>query len=405
VRADSVTSAPDGSPGGDSGSGHDLRDQRFDAGTVGRLDAGPDVGGIEAAKSSPDVVGFDAVKSGLDAIGSDARKAGLDGDASGASDSGSDGRAIEASDAGRVSDTGGEPADSRVADVAVWDPDGGTRRDEIIRACALATSCGSYAKAYSASRCISEFGKTASRPDDIKLDHLLTCAKAVPRFGACSDFPGCWGGTLFTLEPFVAGGQCDKDSIKVTPAGESNPVFLSCGAMNGVCERLATDEISVACNARSCGEADRPTPACDGTTASGCGEWGEYTRLDCAWSGRQCQVQGGRAICAGTEGACSDSDRVTCAGSVATYCSRGALAKVDCAKTGTATRCAAGAPSTEPCTAAGTECDPNRFAASCDGNRLQVCVDGSIVSVACSDIGLVICWQPTVGVAQCKPGV
>jgi hypothetical protein len=292
--------------------------------------------------------------------------------------------------------------DRRVGDVAVWDPDGGTRKDEIIRTCAKAASCASSANVYSASRCIQDLGRTASRWDDIKPNHLLTCASAPGTY--CSGFTGCWGGDLFTLEPFVENGQCDGNSIEVTPAGASAPQYLNCGAMGGVCEGLATGVVSVACNARSCSGAQRPDPACDGATASGCGGWAEYTSLDCAWSGRTCRIAGNHAVCAGTGAACSESDRVTCAGSVATYCSGGALATVDCAKTGTATRCAAGAPANEPCTAAGTECAPASFVEYCDDNRLMVCADGELVAVACNTIGLVLCFDSALGPAHCMPG-
>jgi hypothetical protein len=350
--------------------------------------------GADAAETgpdgSPDASGSDAVKQGPD--GADAADAAVDRSALDGADA--------APDSGRdVADAG---PDAQATEAGGRDADGASRKDEIVRACVKAASCASPLNTYSASRCIREFGKTASRPDDLKLDRLLACVKAPSTY--CSGFSGCWGSGLFTLDVAITGGQCGRGTIDFTPAGMSYPLSQNCTTTGGVCETLATDVPSVACNARSCSGTAPAEPACTGTTASGCGGDLEYTSVDCAWSGRQCQIQGTRAVCAGTGPACSDSDKVTCAGQVATYCSRGARATVDCAKTGTATRCAAGGVSLEPCTEAGTECDPLRFVSECEGNRLTVCVDGSITSVGCDTVGLVLCFKGATGLAQCKPG-
>jgi hypothetical protein len=347
-------------------------------------EAGPD--------GTPDARGSDAVKQGPD--GADATDAAVDRSALDGADAGADGRGADAADAG---------PDNRAIEAGGGDAEGGSRKDEIVRACVKAASCASSLNTYSASRCIQEFGKTASRQDDLKLDRLLACAKAPSTY--CSGFTSCWGASLFTLDIAITGGQCSRGVIEVTPAGASYPLSQNCTTTGGVCESLATDVPSVACNARSCSGAEPAEPACSGTTASGCGGLREYTSLDCAWSGQQCQIQGTRAVCAGTGPACSDSDKVTCAGSVATYCARGARATVDCAKTGTATRCAAGGFSLEPCTVAGTECDPLTFVSQCDGNRLTVCVDGSVSSVGCDTVGLVLCFGSATVPAHCVPGV
>lgn len=373
----------------------------------------PDAAGTDApadgpGDTPPDRGGSDALEPPLDARGPDVTMPHTDaGDALEVGDAGHDGGAPDAADAGAdrpASDAADAGADTLRADVAVWDPDGGTRKDEIVRACAKAASCASQPTLYSASRCIQELGKTASRHDDTKIDRLLACASAPPKGAFCSDFTSCWGGGLFTLAPFVEGGTCNGSYLEITPPGASTSQAVNCATMGGACESLATSVRSATCNLISC-SGDRLPRTCAGTTVKGCGEWLEYTSLDCAWSGRTCRSDLPHAVCAGAGAACSDSDRVTCAGSVATYCSGGALATVDCAKTGSATRCAAGAPSTEPCTAAGTECNPASFVETCDGNRLRVCADGSLVSVECHDIGLVLCFQPSSGPAKCMPGV
>jgi hypothetical protein len=384
IAADAIPPGPDvvGTP--------DLRDAEPEALALDARDVGTDASRSDAADAGPDVIGSDAIKMGPDSNPSDALDTAFDGNVADAADAGVDRRPADAADVA---------ADSRASDVGTVVPDGGTNPNEIIRACALAVSCASYSNTYSASRCIQEFGKTVSRQDDLKLNRLLTCVKATN----CSDFNSCWGGDLFTLDLFVTGGQCSGNSIEITLAGASGPQYQNCSAMGGVCEGLATDVISVACNAQSC-KGTGVAPTCDGTKASGCGGSAEYTSLDCAWSGRACQLQANRAVCAGTGPACSASDKVTCAGSVATYCSREARATVDCAKTGFATRCVDGGLATEPCTAAGTECDPAAYVDQCDGNTLKMCANGSIVSVACNDIGRVLCFAGSVGSAKCTPG-
>ena len=295
---------------------------------------------------------------------------------------------------GGAPDSPTPPSDGPGVDTAL---DGGTVANEIVRACALASSCAAFGSAYSATHCISEFARTASRQDESRLTHLLACASR----SNCVEFQSCWGGGLFTLEAYVTGAICSGNMVEVIPAGASAPLQWDCTAMGGVCIDPVTDVPRAGCYAHSCDGIG--AGSCDGMTANGCNN-GLYTSVDCARSGRACQLVGQGTVCAGTGAVCDTSEKVTCSGSIATYCSRGARATVDCASTGLATRCAADANPAEPCAAAGTECNPSSFVDQCNNTALKLCVNGFIVSVECTRLGLVSCDVPSNSYAHCRPG-
>jgi hypothetical protein len=292
-------------------------------------------------------------------------------------------------------------ADGRGHDTAGSELDGGTAADEVVRLCALAASCGYYASVTSPSQCVEEFAKTASRGNDLVIDHLRGCASA----SGCNEFSACWGGELFSLGPVVWNGGCEGNRIRLSPFG--NPVYLDCSKMGASCAQPATSGISATCNARPCYGPDSATPSCAGTVLTTCGGWAEFVTIDCARIGLTCNVDDRQGECVGSGEACNpSSDKVTCTGSVATYCAGGARATIDCAKNPFATRCASGAPSTEPCAAAGTECDPSSYVGGCDNVGMQMCVNGYVVSVDCHALGLVSCTVPATGdYASCRPGV
>ncbi len=286
------------------------------------------------------------------------------------------------------------PADGRVLD-------GGTGDDEIVRLCALAASCGYYAPVTSPSQCVQEFAKTASRGSDLLISHLRGCANA----RGCSEFGACWGGELFSLDRIVWNGGCEGDSVRLSASGR--PVYFDCSKVGASCVQPATSAISATCNARPCYGEDRAVPSCADTVLTTCGGWAEFITIDCARIGLTCSVDDRQAECVGSGAVCDpSSDKVTCSGSVATYCAGGALATIDCAKNAFATRCASGAPSTEPCAAAGPECDPSTYVGGCDNVGMQMCVNGYVVSVDCHALGLVSCTVPaTRSYASCRQGV
>ena len=277
-----------------------------------------------------------------------------------------------------------------------WEPDAGPSQDPVLQACLLAASCGAPGTSLSPSACIAEFGKTASRWDDTMLNHLLSCAGAT----SCSELRSCWGGDLMTLSTVVYNGECIGNVISVELIAGVTPAQFDCGAIGGECAPMASGSIQAGCNLERCCNAD-PITTCNGAVASGCGGWCEYASIDCGRTGRQCEVQDGRAICVGTGPACDESTRVTCWSSVATYCAGGSLATIDCATTKYATACAEGATSLEPCTIRGKDCDPTSFVGQCDGSMVQLCVDGSIASFDCQSIGFPRCDLPSVGAAHC----
>jgi hypothetical protein len=276
---------------------------------------------------------------------------------------------------------------------------GGANGDRVMRACALAASCGAPGSNLSPSNCVAHFGRTASRGNDIMLNHLLDCAGA----SSCTEFRSCWGGDLMFLG-VVPDAECVGNTISVELIKGVSPAQFDCGIVGGQCAYWATGAIIVGCSIRPCCSPE-PFRACDGATATGCSDSCEYSSIDCVRSGRVCRIDGAHAVCVGSGAACDDSERVTCAGSVATYCAGGARATIDCATTMFATRCAAGERSYEPCAAAGKDCDPASFVGRCDGSTLRLCVDGSIAAIDCSSIGLPLCDLPSAGFARCREGI
>jgi hypothetical protein len=363
----------------------------------GQPDVGPGTSHVDMASALPDANGADAAEPR-----SDAGKPKLDVTTDrGEVDAGAV-RPDSAVDSPPSLD-GSRPdglADGRGRDTAGSGLDGGTTDDEIVRLCALAASCGYTASVTSPSQCVAEFAKTASRGSDLVLDHLRGCANA----RGCSQLGSCWGGELFSLEPIVWDGRCEGDTIKLSSSGST--VYFDCRKLGASCDQPATTGIDATCNVRPCMGADRADPSCAGTVLTNCGEWAEFVTIDCARIGLTCNVENRQGECVGSGAACNpSSDKVTCSGSVATYCAGGARATIDCAKNPFAARCASGAPSTEPCAPAGTECDPSSYVGGCDTLGMKMCVNGYVVSVDCHALGLVSCAVPaTGGYASCRPG-
>jgi hypothetical protein len=367
--------------------GSDVAVPRYDVAAADVVDA--------VMPPPPDVAGADTLKMGLEA-GSDALKPPLDGRDSNADGSGGD-VGLD------VRDAAVEAAGTEVGPV-----DAPTTTSEIARACALAASCSGYGSPTSASRCIAEFGATVSRRDDTNLDRLLSCARKTLGGDSrgCGTFVSCWGGDLFTLDSIVQGGRCSGTKVAYTPAGATSPLQLDCAVLGQECSDPMTGLQRAGCAAKSCLVSPVAAPSCEGTVASACAGYGPRSTVDCGRSGRTCQVSGQNAVCVGTGAACDTSEKVTCAGSEATYCAGGARATVDCATNSMATRCAAGASSSEPCATTGTACNPVTFVDVCSGAAMQVCVDGAIATIPCVDIGLASCQTPSgTSYARCEEGV
>jgi len=356
--------------------------------TQGGLTAKPDSGDPDLIGAKPDALRLDELGAMLDGSASDAAMSHPDGNKSDT--------IVLPPDAG-ASDTSISPPDGRTLDSGTSLSDGGVPSNSVVRACILAASCGAPGPNISVSQCLAEFGRTASRRDDTMLNHLLACAGA----NSCAEFHSCWGGDLVMLSAYMVDAECVGNTISAELVEGVTPAHFDCGAIGGQCVGLSSGALRVGCNVGACGGPD-PVASCDGVTASGCGGWGEYTRVDCARSGRICTSDGRYAMCAGSGAACDESERVACAGSVATYCANGARATIDCATTMFATGCAAGAISSEPCTAAGRGCDAYSFVGRCDGSVFELCVDGSIVSFDCRNIGFPRCDLPSVGAARCR---
>lgn len=377
----------------------------------GRADAGmPDASVTDAIVLRNDAVGLDAADAGRadlgldasmppppDVAGSDAVKSPLDGRDGFADDLVRDANLADARDAA---------ADVAGPDVAAVDAP--TTTNEIARACAMAASCSGYGSPTSTSRCIQAFGATASRLDDTSFDRLLKCWRLSLSTGSwgCLAFRQCWGGDLFTLDSMVQGAGCSGRKVVLTPSGATSSLSLDCGSLGQECVDPMTAISRAGCTAKGCLESPIAPSSCDGSVANACISHGLRSKVDCARSGRTCQMSGQSALCVGSGATCDADEKVTCAGSEATYCAGGTRATVDCATNTVATRCAEDASSTEPCTIAGSACNPSIFVDVCSGNGLQVCVDGSIATIPCAAIGLVSCATPNgASYARCQEGV
>src|SRR5262249_15377834 len=152
----------------------------------------------------------------------------------------------------------------------------------------------------------------------------------------CSAVHACFGGDWIDVSRCRDGAMCQGNSL------DGNGASFDCGTLGATCMDLWSNGIRACCNSAPCPAPN--DPSCTGTVASFCGGWGERVDFDCGKSGRVCQLDP-FTPCAGTGAACDPMTPITCNGSVATYCSGGALAKLDCAAIPLRSACAAGQPS------------------------------------------------------------
>jgi hypothetical protein len=264
----------------------------------------------------------------------------------------------------------------------------------IVSACVIATSCGfveSY-PGFGASGCIDGFARLGwddttppQLPDPALADLVLTCAVA----SDCAAFRACFGGDWVGLGRCREGGWCSGATMMLWDA--PGPSF-DCSVIGAVCQDLWSGAIRACCNAEPCMQPS--ALACAGTTVSYCGGWGEHVSFDCGQSDRVCGSDPW-GLCQGTGPACDEATVTTCSGSIATYCSDGKLATIDCATVPLRSGCAAGASAYDPpCRPAGSECDPIYDLDRCDGDDLVVCVDGHETSVSCPALGFSGCAEP-----------
>jgi len=297
---------------------------------------------------------------------------------------------------------GGSPASTSAGAGGAGGAGGDTAATSIINACVIATSCGTKAgwQPFTVGKCIDAFARLGwyyddpeSLPDPALAARLLTCATSAN----CNAVFSCFGGDWIDVTRCREGSICQGDSLS-----DGKLAFFDCGTLGTTCADLWSNGNRACCNATPCGVPGGNT--CTGTAASFCGIWGERVDFDCGTSGRVCSLDP-KAPCVGTGASCDPmSTLISCAGSVATYCSGGALATYDCSSTKFRTACAAGKPSSwSPCVPKGSQCDMWNEPIGCVGDGVQVCVNGDIVVVSCSSLGFASCVADVNGHARCVP--
>ena len=284
---------------------------------------------------------------------------------------------------------------------------GASLEDEIVRACVVASSCAALEgsgpwPAFSASTCVEAFGRlhwhyTAlnALPDPSIAARLLLCASTAGA-GDCAAFRSCFGGGWVSFSRCREGGVCQGNTMLA--GGPDGPGY-DCEAIGATCMDLWSGAQRACCNAEVCTQSS--DIVCNGTQLQYCGGWGERVEFDCGASGRLCQSDPWYP-CVGTGAACAYDDPVSCAGSVASYCSGGALATYDCSQVLGRSACAAGAPSHHvPCRPSGDACDPASYLGACKGDELVLCVDGALRVESCTALGFGACEPPDVAHARC----
>ena len=288
---------------------------------------------------------------------------------------------------GAVTRDGAVVADAAVADG--WDP------AEVARACVLAASCQPWRdqqwQAFRPSACVDWFARAdwpqggyAFGPSRALLQRLLDCARAHTPQLDCGRFVACYGGNWFSPNMCREYATCEGTRLVNFDEGSA---YFECSTVGAACMDLPTGAPRACCaGAGSCG-GDEVT--CRGAAGTGC-VLGIPFDFDCGPTGRLCSTDGDE-FCQGTGAACEHDDPVQCAGSVASYCSSGQLAMVDCAKN--PLRSACGGTTWMPCGPAGGACN-EEFVGACrgpDARNAVVCVDGREVAINCRSLGFDAC--------------
>ena len=264
----------------------------------------------------------------------------------------------------------------------------------VLDACLIAVSCGRDAGWYQSDvgYCLDMFSRLGWSfmspgylPDPTLAARILACAAEAG--SECEAFRACYGGDWVSLHRCREGAYCDGNSLTAGPDGPS----FDCGVLGATCADLWSGAQRACCNAEPCPQSSGFE--CEGTVATACGGWGEHVAFDCGESGRTCQSDPEQP-CLGTGQVCDvETSTVSCSGSVATYCSGGKLATLDCAATGYRTACNLGAVwYADVCTTKGMECGAwGNDSGACNGTVLEACIDGELAGVDCASVGFSGC--------------
>lgn len=273
--------------------------------------------------------------------------------------------------------------------------------EQVIRACVIAASCtkGDVWPAMSPSQCIDGYALLdwphsgyGFGPDRKMARRLLDCTRGP----GCSALFVCYGGNWIYNSVCREGGGCNGAQI----VHYKDPgTYFDCATIGATCVGLPTGAIRSCCTKKACG-GTAETVCTSATRGTHC-MLGIPFDFDCGPTGRICTTLPKQTLCKGTGAPCNVQAKPTCAGSVASYCSAGQLAKVDCAANPFRSACSALSVVHPPCAGAGKACNAS-FKGACKGDAIVVCVNGSMRNVSCASLGFSGCSTLSQG-ARCVP--
>lgn len=304
-------------------------------------------------------------------------------------------------DIGQHLDRGGP--DSR-SDGPVADS-GGNPLERALKACTITASCamgkstvGIAWPLFSPGACLDALGRQGwykdglgNTTDPALVKRLFDCATSAD----CNKVISCFGGNWISLSRCREGGTCSGN--KLVTSATSVPYF-DCSSIGSTCMDLYSGAQRACCNEKPCKGTNKVT--CQGKKGSYCHPWGAYIAFDCGLTNRICSTDAA-AFCQGTGATCSRSKTPTsCKGAMASFCSGGRLASVNCGQNPYRSKCAAGS-LYQACIPSGTECDPTQYIGACSGDGLKVCLDGRLEMVDCKKLGFDACDLPAGATARC----
>lgn len=276
------------------------------------------------------------------------------------------------------------------------DDSGGLGRDELVRACAISSTCG--VRGYPAiSTCVGTYHDTLRRFGlGPMYDAIYRCV--IGSGGSCDAVYACWGASRSAPRCDINfKARCEGSKAHSCDTIADVEFALDCSLAGLQCrvrDPASPGTFEADCTVGGCESAT--LPRCDGNRLLSCNEGGNLAIEECGASGLACgQGPQGQLDCIGpSDESCSSLDS-RCDGNTAVVCTGGRVHRIDCSSHPYNTRCDQG-----NCVAAGNECLEtfNR----CKGDSLEYCLDGSWHTLDCAGLGLGPC-APLPDGADCAP--
>lgn len=259
-----------------------------------------------------------------------------------------------------------------------------TKRDRIVRACALLLGCNPFLPTQRLSDCV-----TYDTPE------LYTYYSSSLAAKSCADIEATQG--IGWARP----GDCASASatphcvgtraVTCRDGAVNFGLSFDCNVRGGTCTTYTASDGStqVGCQVAA-GSCTGSTQACESNSAYTC-LGGKKIGLDCGKLNSTCKVSGGESACYFNGPTC-DAAGVTCDGDVLVNCSGGQASRFDCGATGL--KCSADGDKSyclaKPCTTDQADgCEE-----SCeDETHAVLCLGGSPLKVDCTSLGF----------SKCKP--